>query len=160
MYKDVKNMEGKGSKRLGGKIFIFVLLIVIASGVFFRNEIIYGISGRAKIQRKFQEDINGDGKKEEILFTNTYATPYTGTDEKADYVYNFINIYIDDNQVYSSRMSTYSPLRKPKLKDVSEENIVEKQLCLEEVGRERVPQEYFFVLQEGEITKYGRRPLE
>lgn len=127
---DVKVMSENWKKKRGVKVVILVVMLVIAAGVLLHNEIMYQIFGAAKVERKFQADIDGDGIKEKIQVINNYRN----TKNLNQYITNFLIIYVDDQKVYSSKLPSNSPLRKPKIKDYIDDNTTKKQLYFAENG--------------------------
>lgn len=101
---------------------------------------------------EFVEDINSDGKTENIKFLNQY---YTYESERAtDLIHtsNHIKIYLDNKKMYSSDIITLGPLLNPKIVDLLEEKIYKKQIFVHDRGGgPAMPMDYYFYMKDGKF---------
>lgn len=135
-------------------ISISALLVIFVAGHYLLSYMgfIYLKNDEGKKVYEFIEDMNGDGKKENVKFINHYYSYYLQNASDSEYTSNNIDLYLDGEKIYSSKISTLAPLLNPQIVDLVENNTKRKQILAHaNGGGSAVPMDYFFYLDEGKI---------
>lgn len=115
--------------------------------------IIYMKSDEAQKAYEFIDDMNSDGKKENVKFVNHYYSYYKKNTCDAEYTLNKIKLYLDGKAVYSNDISTLGPLLNPKIIDLVEKNSIQKQIFVHaDGGGPAIPMDYFFYIKDGKVV--------
>lgn len=114
---------------------------------------IYVKSDEGKKVYEFIEDMNGDGKKENVKFVNNYYSYYKKNTCDSEYTSNSLKIYLDDKEIYNDTISTLGPLLNPKIVNLVEKNTKEKQIYFHaDGGGPAIPMDYFFIIKEKKVV--------
>lgn len=112
----------------------------------------YVKSGEGKNVFEFVEDMDGDGKKENVKFVNQYYSYYIKHTCDSEYTSNNIKIYLDGIKMYNNTISTLNPLLNPIIVDLAEKNTKKKQIYVHaDGGGPAIPMDYFFYIKDGEV---------
>lgn len=136
-------------------IIVIVLFIFCVVGYYVLGYtgLIYMKNDEGKKVYEFIEDMNGDGKKENVKFVNHYYSYYQKNTCDSAYTRNNLKIYIDGEEMYCDSISTLGPLLNPKIVDLVEENIKKKQIYIHaNGGGPAVPMDYFFYIKKGKVV--------
>lgn len=136
-------------------ISISVLLILLVAGHYLLGYMgfIYSKYDEGKKVYEFTEDMNGDGKKENVKFENHYYSYSKKNASDTEYTSNSIRLYLEGNQVYSDKITSSGPLLNPQIVDLVENDIKRKEICVHvNGGGPAPPMDYFFNIKEGKVT--------
>ncbi len=115
--------------------------------------LVYMKNDEGKKVYEFIEDMNVDGKKENVKFVNHYYSYYQKNICDSEYTRNNLKIYIDGEEMYYDSISTLGPLLNPKIIDLVEENTKKKQIYVHaDGGGPAIPTDYFFYIKKGKVV--------
>lgn len=132
-------------------ISLSVVVIILILGSYIASYIghLYIKGSEGKRTYEFIEDMNADGKKENVRFVNKYCSYYKKNVSDAEYTSNYIKIYIDDKKIYSNTINTLNPLINPQIIEIVESNNKKKQIYLhDDGGGSAVPRDFFFSMED------------
>lgn len=112
--------------------------------------LIYIKADEGKKVYEFIDDMNNDGKKEKIEFSNHYASYYKKNACDTEHTTNSIKIYVDGKVKYKAELTSLGPLLDPQIVE-SEEKI--KQLYVHhDGGGPAPPMDCYFYYEGDELT--------
>lgn len=115
--------------------------------------LIYLKSDEGKKVYEFIEDMNWDGKKEDVKFVNHYHSYYKINACDLEYTSNYIRIYLDGKLIYKNKITTLGPLLNPKIVDLVESNPKKRQIYIHANGGGPViPMDYVFYISEDKVV--------
>ncbi len=147
------------------RLYLKMIKIVIISVTVF---LIYGVvgyyvlsfmgftymkSGEGKKVYEFINDMNGDGKKENVKFVNYYCSYYKKNICDSEYTSNCLAIYLDGKEIYNDTIRTLDPLLNPTIIDLVEKNTIKKQIYVHaDGGGPAIPMDYFFYIKDEKVV--------
>jgi hypothetical protein len=131
---------------------VLLIFSIIAHYILGYMGLIYLKNDEGEKVYKFIEDMNGDGKKENVKFVNHYYSYYQKNTFDSEYNSNYIKLYLDGKQIYSNKISSLGPLLNPQISDLVENNTKKRQIYVHEVGGgSAIPMDYFFYIKDGKV---------